>query len=602
MNGNLKKFIPAEYPGVYYDPEGSADSFLYSDSDAAENELLEILQRTEDKSTVSSELEKSIHNWTTRYHFSSARANIIRSLDFLPENSKVLEIGAGCGAVSRYLGERFNSLDAVEGSYRRACIAAERCKDLSNVKIFNSPLQDIVFEKEYDLVMLIGVLEWAPLFYNENITQEEAASKMLEHACSALKSDGAVIIAIENKLGLKYWSGCREDHTGRFFDNIHGYPDERTAITFSRNELSNLLDRVDLKDHQFFYPFPDYKLAHTVISDVSNPESYYLHNWCTEPFYDNSATREFYFNEGLAAKSLMKSSLFYDFSNSFLITASKNSNNSANIKDLSWVARKYSNSTRAPQFRTLTELKKREHEIAPVVTKTLLFPEVSTSLGDFSFSPEDSEWIPGDLLQFSMIEALYQQKPNLAFLEAITLYHNALIKQFSLKKNDHNGFPLLRENAVDFLPINIIYKDNLMKSFDLEWTSSIPLTADYMLFRTLFHFVMQQGIFVFQKLTINNNNIDSWMIELIKKFYPDYSLKKHHENRKMEEKFQSFVSETQALLPAPETLFDNAKSPYDKLLDSWSWKITAPFRWGRKILLQSPLTLPLRTIWKSIHK
>jgi hypothetical protein len=602
MKSKLADFIPAEYPGVYYDPKGTAKLFSYSDSDAAENELLEILQKTEDKSTFSGELEKSIHNWTTRYHFAGARANIIRSLDFLPENSKVLEIGAGCGAVTRFLGERFNTVDAIEGSYRRASIAAERCKDLENVKIFNAPLQEIVFDKEYDLVILIGVLEWAPLFYNDNITQEDACSRMLDHAFTALKSDGTIVIAIENKLGLKYWSGCREDHTGKFFDNIHGYPDTKTAKTFSRKELSCLLNKSDLKYHRFYYPFPDYKLAHTILSDVSEPDSYYLHNWCIEPFNDYSAGREFYFNEGLAARSLAKGSLFYDFSNSFLITASAVNNAQESIAEPIWAARKYSNTTRASQFRTLTELKKRDSTGNATVTKTVLFPDDNKHKGDFIFTPSDSEWIPGDLLQFKMIEALYQKEPDTAFLDALKLYHDTLIEQFSIDSVTADGYPLLKDNAVDFLPINIIYRDKEMKSFDLEWSSSVSLTADYMLFRTLFHFIMQQGVFVFQKLTVVNNNIDLWMIKIIRQFYPGYNAAKHQINRELEEVFQSFVSGNEARLPTAATLFENSKSSYDKLMDSWSWKITAPFRWVRNILLKSPLTLPLRIIWKKIRK
>ena len=30
-------------------------------------------------------------------------------------------------------------------------------------------------------------------------------------------------MAIENKLGLKYWSGCKEDHTGRYFEGVSKY-------------------------------------------------------------------------------------------------------------------------------------------------------------------------------------------------------------------------------------------------------------------------------------------------------------------------------------------------------------------------------------------
>ena len=44
-------------------------------------------------------------------------------------------------------------------------------------------------------------------------------------------------MAIENKLGLKYFAGCKEDHVGRMFEGIEGYKNTSGVETFSKREL-----------------------------------------------------------------------------------------------------------------------------------------------------------------------------------------------------------------------------------------------------------------------------------------------------------------------------------------------------------------------------
>lgn len=44
-------------------------------------------------------------------------------------------------------------------------------------------------------------------------------------------------MAIENKLGLKYFAGCKEDHVGRMFEGIEGYKNTSGVETFSKREF-----------------------------------------------------------------------------------------------------------------------------------------------------------------------------------------------------------------------------------------------------------------------------------------------------------------------------------------------------------------------------
>ena len=52
---------------------------------------------------------------------------------------------------------------------------------------------------------------------------------------------------------MKYFAGCREDHVGRAFEGIEGYPGTDSVRTFSRAELERLLDgRGEALSQSFF--------------------------------------------------------------------------------------------------------------------------------------------------------------------------------------------------------------------------------------------------------------------------------------------------------------------------------------------------------------
>ena len=89
---------------------------------------------------------------------------------------------------------------------------------------------------DYDVVTLIGVFEYASYY----LQAEDPFRAMLKTAMAHVKPDGRLYIAIENRLGLKYFAGSAEDHTGVYFDGIENYPDERTTVNPSSSYFHGL--------------------------------------------------------------------------------------------------------------------------------------------------------------------------------------------------------------------------------------------------------------------------------------------------------------------------------------------------------------------------
>lgn len=241
--------------------------FNYSDGEESEELLYKILSTSEDLTSTSEELQQQIVDWPSEYHLSSTRSNLLRPLS-LSGVTRVLELGCGCGSISRYLGEQEGiEVDAIEGSPTRAGLAALRCRDLPNVKVSTANFNDIDFpENYYDLVLFVGVTEYAGRF-SERETDQEALQDLLSIGKRAAKKDGATIVAIENRLGLKYLLGANEDHYAQRFVGLQNYPDSTGIRTYSRDEwLSNTKD---FEQTHFLFPFPDYKVPNLVINEAA---------------------------------------------------------------------------------------------------------------------------------------------------------------------------------------------------------------------------------------------------------------------------------------------------------------------------------------------
>ena len=204
--------------GVKLDYTFYNSKYTYSDGDI-ENILLDAAE----KENVDY-LLKSSNKYPVLYHFSPIRENILEWYDFKPD-ATLLEIGSGCGALTGLFARKVSKVTCVELSERRSLINANRNKNYSNVEIKVGRFQDIQFTEKYDYITLIGVLEYAA-FYTE---KKNPYINFLAEIKKLLKPNGKLFIAIENKMGLKYWNGALEDHTSVQFDGINDYCNSKGA-------------------------------------------------------------------------------------------------------------------------------------------------------------------------------------------------------------------------------------------------------------------------------------------------------------------------------------------------------------------------------------
>lgn len=310
-------YIADIYRGIWSRP--GFIGIRYSDGDEVENRIAEIIDQASDITALSSELRQYCIDWPSIYHLSGTRTNILRPFDGSLKGD-ILEIGSGCGAVTRYLGESGANILALEGSPRRAGITRSRTRDLDNVTVLAEKFDQFQSNNGFDVITLIGVLEYANLF----TTNENPALAMLQRVRSLLKPKGTLIIAIENQLGLKYFAGAPEDHLGQPMYGIEGRYAANQPQTFGRAVLAGLLEEAGFATAEFLAPFPDYKLPVSILTAEGLSSKRFdgaALAWQSvrrDPQLPSSTN----FSLELTWPEIFKNGLALDMANSFLIAAS----------------------------------------------------------------------------------------------------------------------------------------------------------------------------------------------------------------------------------------------------------------------------------------
>ena len=464
------------------------NEFAYSDGAETEARLLGVVSQARDRGTFSPELAGAINDWPSEYHLSRARHCLVRPLG-IHAGDKVLELGCGCGAVTRYLGEIGANVVAVEGSLARARVAAERSRDLANVRVVVDDLLRFDTEETFDWVFLIGVLEYAAMF--------SASENPFEHYLRSVSRfrapGGRVVVAIENKLGLKYFNGCGEDHVGAPYFGIQALYGPRTPRTFGRKELVAQLAAAGLPSTYFYYPFPDYKLPSVVLAEdaLTDPDFDPIDLIARSQGRDYSGSPYRGFDEALAFAAVGENGLLADLSNSFLAVATQEAELAMQASELATTF----SYDRASQFATQTRFVRSGSKIQ--VLKEHLVPwdgdrSIVTESMTISNRLVESAYQPGRQIIWRLLRARARSGELEPAVEALRPWMEFLLRHTRVATGDIADFagqpPSLASYALpgDFLdctPFNLLESGEELASIDFEWCADRDVSLGWVVTR-----------------------------------------------------------------------------------------------------------------------
>ena len=467
----------------------------YSDGDIEET-LLKMAQ--EGKSFE--DLPEEEVSFPMVYHFSGLRENIL-SWYPLKKADSVLEIGAGCGAITGMLCRKAGHVTSVELSKRRADINYARNRDKENLTIMVGNLNDMTFPEKFDYVVVNGVLEYA-MSFTEGKTPYET---FLQRMGAYLKPEGRLLIAIENRLGLKYFAGAPEDHTDLHFFGINGYPGNQSVRTFSKNELGELLENSGFPFLRFYYPYPDYKFPTEIFTDESLYTNSYGRSY---PVYTDKTADLFAESEGV--KAFEKEKILDSFVNSFLVEAGRTEN-----RDPEEILYVKLNQERKEKFRLLTRIVRENGEVRAekeaMVPQAEEFVEKLEKTGTESTGSDKYKNLPcraeNGKISYPLLtgKTLHQEIAELAQKEDLEEI-KALLKKFYQEFfgarqvvdyrtgefrevfGDHPGredYECVCPANVDLICSNIFMGENGNQIIDYEWMFDFPVPVNFIMWRLI---------------------------------------------------------------------------------------------------------------------
>lgn len=457
---------------------------LYCDG-VVEDEILEIVRNMSEVEYPAVIEERK--SWPILYHLSRQRENIV---DWIPmEGKKVLEVGSGCGAITGALAEKAAEVTCVDLSKKRSMINAYRHSECENVTIHVGNFKDIEpnLDTDYDYICLIGVFEYAQGYIGGKTPYED----FLRILCRHLGSGGRIVIAIENKYGLKYFAGCMEDHLGTYFSGIENYADGGGVRTFGRHGLEKIFKAVGADEYHFYYPYPDYKFMTALYSDEYQPGKGEL----TDNIRNFDRDRMLLFDEKNAFDGITDEGLFNVFSNSFLVVLGEG-------YDTKFV--KYSND-RAEEYAIRTQImrsadgektvrkyplsdKSREHvrqmytaysQLTEKYAGGKLSVNTCKLQDDGTDVYAEFEFVEGTPLSEIMDNCLEQDD-----IEGFYRYFREYLERIGY----NSEFPVA---DFDLIFANILVGEDKWTLIDYEWTFGRPIDTKELAFRAIYCYILE---------------------------------------------------------------------------------------------------------------
>ncbi len=377
---------------------------------------------------------------------------------------------------------------------------------------------------KYDLILMYDL-------YSICITSNTLVSDMIRSLKSLLTQDGVLFLAMENKLGLKYFAGCQEEQNGDYFTGIEDYVGLSDIRPLSKRELTDTLETISDISYKFYYPYPDYKYPTMIFSDDCLPTAGELNRNLRNIDRD----RYILFDECKVYDSLIKAGLFPEFSNSYLIkiTSSDCSSASDDLAHTKYSGEllytKYS-TDRCPDFAIRTDRIK-DDDGGELIVKNALYKEgrkhlqhmvnmykaLSQRYGDkmtITGSHIDdgrlyNDFAKGVPLTDTFIKLIKNEDAKVLkaeikhFIDIISYGANEpftvtdeFINVFGKYDNIESfNFSSAKVNDIDMIFDNIIVDDDgTWQLIDYEWTFDFPIPLQFIVYRALYFFYQRYQV------------------------------------------------------------------------------------------------------------
>jgi O-antigen/teichoic acid export membrane protein/SAM-dependent methyltransferase/tRNA A-37 threonylcarbamoyl transferase component Bud32 len=218
-------------------------------------------------------------DWSDRESLDSVKPTALAPIAHLLDGARVLDAGCGLGAITRWIGWAGARVVGVDAVHERALVARRRL-DEASVPGLGVVIADVtrlpVASNSMDIVTCTGVLEWIPVVARGAHARGSVVQvDVLREFARVLRPGGLAVIAIENRYGLPYLLGRRDEHTALRWVTVLPRPvaericraaGRRLAYTHSIRGMRRLAREAGLDVEDVYAVLPHYSCATLMIS------------------------------------------------------------------------------------------------------------------------------------------------------------------------------------------------------------------------------------------------------------------------------------------------------------------------------------------------
>lgn len=392
--------------------------------------------------------------------------------------------------------------------------------------------------KQKSIVELMGNVSEEDVVIHTDKLYEIPFREVIKNEMEKVNSKGRIFIPVFNRMGMKYWAGCQSDE---------GY-------SFTRRELVDILESLNITDYKFLYPYPDYIYPMAIYSDEYLPKKGEL----AIESYNFEKERLVLFHEAKAYDMIIHENLFPQFSNSFLLVIG------SNLEKENTIFTKFSYE-RVKEFAIKTDIIVMDND-EKVVKKRALYPEGKEHIyhmyncyKGLSEHMIDGKWkilpckkdenvlvfpfVNGETLSNILYELVAEERKEELFLQ-LENYISKIKKMFGtleFKKTEafvnvfgNVSFPEQHHyttsdyNNIDLVLDNVLVDGDGYYFIDYEWTFHFPVPLEYTIYRILHYFILR-------------SEHKQWLEELNLYEYFGISEEEKEIFEEMEQNFQSYI-------------------------------------------------------------
>lgn len=409
-------------------------------------------------------------------------------LNWYPFNQKqkVLEIGIKSEELTSFLKQKCSKVQRVS-----------KIDELENIM------------EKFDIIILIKI----------NNCKKLTLKNLIRKLESFLEVDGKILLAVDNKFGLKFWNGNPENIFEKKFTSLIGYNNEPEKIeTYTKKYIETILKEMGYNT-RFYYPLPDYKLPNVIFTDEQLPEYNNIDKY--NPYFLEKS--DIIFNELDVFREILKTNkeMFTFFANSFLVEITKGECDKT-YKYISF------NNMRKKEYQLITKIS--DSYVEKQIANEEAIEHYNNIKNNLRILQENGiktlDYIDDERIKSRYVEQKYlldniiteklekgqvQEFESIInnYIKAITVepykendYDKTVFGKYGIEVEDKNiikNLNFMKNGLWDMTFTNCFLMDNQFYFFDQEWNEP-NLPVEYILYRSIIYTITLRRFVSIEKL------------------------------------------------------------------------------------------------------